>query len=98
MRLLDDSGIQTQGFAAILRDEQQGRDSGRPREEKRLRVLLARLNAARVPQDMDLPGADLHPLKGTMVGFWAVSVSGNWRLTFRFSGSDADDVDYVDYH
>ena len=66
--------------------------------EKRLKVLLARLNAAQVPQDMDLPGARLHPLKGTMNGFWAVWVSGNWRLTFCFTGSDADDVDYVDYH
>lgn len=66
--------------------------------EKRLRALLARLNAAAAPEDMDLPGARLHPLKGDRNGFWAVSVSGNWRLTFRFLGSDAVDVDYVDYH
>ena len=50
------------------------------------------------PKDMDLPGARLHPLKGDRNGFWAVFVSGNWRLTFRFLGSDAVDVDYVDYH
>lgn len=67
-------------------------------QEKRLRVLLARLNAALSPADMDLPGARLHALKGDLAGFWAVSVSGNWRLIFRFAGSDAMDVDYLDYH
>jgi Plasmid maintenance system killer protein len=65
---------------------------------KRLSLLLVRLDAATQPQDMDLPGTRLHPLKGDMDGFWAVWVSGNWRLTFCFTGSDADDVDYVDYH
>jgi proteic killer suppression protein len=45
-----------------------------------------------------LAGLDLHPLKGERKGSWAVSVSGNWRVTFRFLGKDADDVDYEDYH
>jgi len=48
--------------------------------------------------DMGLPGLKLHPLKGARRGTWAVSVSGNWRITFRFSGKDAVDVDYEDYH
>ena len=47
---------------------------------------------------MDLPGFRLHPLKGHWKGHWAVSVSGNWRVTFRFEGGDAYDVDYLDYH
>lgn len=64
----------------------------------RLRLVLAQLNAATEPRDMDLPGLDLHPLKGERKGTWAVSVSGNWRVTFRFLGKDADDVDYEDYH
>ena len=64
----------------------------------RLRLVLAQLNAATAPRDMDLPGLDLHPLKGERKGTWAVSVSGNWRVTFRFLGKDADDVDYEDYH
>jgi proteic killer suppression protein len=46
---------------------------------------------------MDMPGFRLHPLKGEMKGFWAVTVRANWRVTFRFDG-DAEDVDYVDYH
>jgi proteic killer suppression protein len=56
------------------------------------------LNVASVPQDMDLPGWKLHPLKGSLSGHWAVSVSGNWRLTFRFDGADVELVDYQDYH
>ena len=47
---------------------------------------------------MALPGLDLHPLKGTRKGTWAVSVSGKWRVTFRFVGKDADAVDYEDSH
>ena len=65
---------------------------------ERLRLILARLNAATAPQDMALPGLDLHPLKGSRKGTWAISVSGNWRVTFRFVGKDADAVDYEDYH
>jgi len=64
----------------------------------RLRLVLAQLNAATASRDMDLPGLNLHPLKGERKGTWAVSVSGNWRVTFRFLGKDADDVDYEDYH
>ena len=64
----------------------------------RLRLILGRLSAATAPQDMALPGLSCHPLKGDRQGTWAVSVSGNWRVTFRFVGKDADAVDYEDYH
>jgi proteic killer suppression protein len=47
---------------------------------------------------MALPGLGLYPLKGDRKGTWAVSVSGNWRVTFTFVGKDADSVDYEDYH
>jgi len=47
---------------------------------------------------MGLPAWQLNPLKGALKGQWAVSVSGNWRLTFRFEGQDAEIVDYQDYH
>jgi len=47
---------------------------------------------------MDLPGFRLHRLKGNLRGRCAVSVSGNWRLTFRFEDGHAADVDYLDYH
>ena len=64
----------------------------------RLRLILGRLSAATGPRDMALPGLSFHPLKGDRQGTWAVSVSGNWRVTFRFVGKDADAVDYEDYH
>ncbi|MBZ5499662.1 MAG: type II toxin-antitoxin system RelE/ParE family toxin [Acidobacteriia bacterium] len=64
----------------------------------RLRLILGRLNVAIEPRDMALPGLELHPLRGDRKGSWAVRVSGNWRVTFIFSGSDVKEVDYEDYH
>lgn len=69
-----------------------------PAHAKRLRLILARLDVSRTVQDMDLPGLYLHELAGRRRGTWAVRVSGNWRITFRFEGVDAVDVDYEDYH
>lgn len=65
--------------------------------EKIMRIL-ARLSEARQVQDMSLPGYRLHPLKGNLAGFWSVSVSGNWRIVFRFDDGTAKDVDLIDYH
>ncbi len=64
----------------------------------RLRLVLGLLNAATAARDLGLPGLDLHELQGTRNGTWAVKVSGNWRVTFGFSGKDAQLVDYEDYH
>ena len=65
----------------------------------RIRRILALLDNAKAVEDIDqLPGLRLHRLKGSLAGFWSVSVSGNWRIIFRFFGEDAFDVDLVDYH
>lgn len=64
----------------------------------KLRDILARLDAARAVEDLDLPGLRLHPLKGELKGRWAVTIRANWRVIFRFADNDAFDVDYVDYH
>ena len=64
----------------------------------KLRRILARLDASRTAADMDLPGYRLHPLKGALAGFYAVTVNGNWRVIFRFEQGSATDVDYIDYH
>ena len=64
----------------------------------RITRLLDRLEVSKMPQDMNLPGFDFHRLKGNRKGTYAVSVSGNWRLTFRFDGEHACDVDLEDYH
>ena len=65
---------------------------------KRLRMQLAALETAQTVDDMDLPGFALHPLKGEMRGRWAISVNGNWRLTFEFQDGNAYVLDYEDYH
>ena len=65
---------------------------------KRLRLILIRLHSSQTPADMDLPGFKLHLLKGNLKNHYAVTVSGNWRVIFKFEGNDVIDVDYVDYH
>lgn len=77
------------------RDEPQG---VRADQIQKVQNILAVLNRARVPEDMDLPGFRLHPLKGDRKGFWSVTVRANWRVTFRFENGDACDVDLTDYH
>jgi toxin HigB-1 len=64
----------------------------------KLRDILARLDAAGTIADLDVLGLKLHPLKGELKGFWAVTVRANWRVIFRFPESDVLDLDYVDYH
>jgi proteic killer suppression protein len=65
---------------------------------RKLQLILGKLNTSVKINDMDFPGSHLHPLKGERKGFWAVDVSGNWRIIFRFENENAFDVDYVDYH
>ena len=64
---------------------------------KLLRILTV-LDRSSSQTGMDLPGFRLHPLKGRLNGHHAVSVSANWRVTFRFADGHAVDVDYLDYH
>jgi toxin HigB-1 len=69
-----------------------------PKHAGRLEGLLDRLDQAREIRDMNFPGSGLHLLEPKQVGRWAVKVSGNWRLTFRFEEGDVFEVDYLDYH
>ena len=69
-----------------------------PGHVEKLHRILARLDIATTPQDLNLPGYRLHPLKGDLKGLWAVTAQANWRVTFRLSGGHVFDVDYVDYH
>lgn len=68
------------------------------KHKPKLRIQLTTLDSAIRPEDMDAPGWRLHPLTGKLAGHWAVSVNGNWRLTFVFEGENAVLVDYQDYH
>ncbi|MDR2711264.1 MAG: type II toxin-antitoxin system RelE/ParE family toxin [Burkholderiales bacterium] len=65
---------------------------------RKLELILALLEAAKTPQGMNVPAFRPHALKGDLKGHWSVWVSGNWRVTFRFVGTDVELVDYQDYH
>ena len=88
--------IRHKGLRRLLEDN----DSRGVQQEhiSKLRNVLARPATARTVDDMDLPGFRLHPLKGELMGFYAVTIRANWRVIFRFHDGHAEDVDYVDYH
>ena len=76
-----------------------GKTSGvQAKHTKRLKLILGRLNASASASDMNLPGLFLHPLSGKRSGIWAVRVSGNWRIIFRFNKELAEIANYEDYH
>jgi proteic killer suppression protein len=64
----------------------------------KISTILAWLDVATRPRDMDLPGLRLHSLKGARAGFWSVTVRANWRIIFCFEGENATEIDYLDYH
>jgi toxin HigB-1 len=69
-----------------------------PDHLRKMKQILAVLHAAQTIEALDLPTFGLHPLKGDLKGFWAVTVRANWRIIFRFADGRASDVDLVDYH
>jgi len=69
-----------------------------PDQVARIRRMLLALDDAKAPGDMDMPGNRLHELKGDRADIWSVTVTGNWRITFRFEGEDAVLLDHEDYH
>jgi proteic killer suppression protein len=78
--------------------ERNDRSKLSPARVEKIENILALMNQASEPDDMDLPGLRLHPLKGDRKGFWAVTVRANWRVIFRFEGGNVCDVDLMDYH
>ncbi len=60
--------------------------------------ILARLDTAITPEELNLPGYRLHQLKGDMKGFWTVTVRANWRIIFRFEDGKFCDIELIDYH
>ncbi|WP_413154801.1 type II toxin-antitoxin system RelE/ParE family toxin [Bartonella sp. cb54] len=65
---------------------------------EKLRRILGALEVAMLPDDLNYPSFRLHPLKGDLKGYWSITVSGNWRVIFRFKDTDVELVDYLDYH
>jgi toxin HigB-1 len=84
---------------ALLRYWTKGDERGlRPDWRNKVRIILSRLDAARTPAEMNLPGLRFHALSGNLKGRFAVWVSPNWRITFAWDGEDAIDLDLEDYH
>ena len=69
-----------------------------PQHARRLRMQLVALDTATTIEDMDVPGFNLHSLKGSDKDRWSVWVNGNWRITFEFHDSHAFVLNYEDYH
>ena len=65
---------------------------------KKIRLQLTALDTSTGIEDMNLPGYNLHELKGNKKGIWSITVNGNWRITFQFEQGDAYIVNYEDYH
>ncbi len=84
------------GLKALYRGEHSAKIA--PEHIAKLNRILTVLDQSSGPEDMNLPGFGLHRLKDSLKGHYAVSVSGNWRVTFRFKDGDAVDVNYLDYH
>ena len=66
--------------------------------QSKIARILARLDVATRPEQLDLTGLRLHPLKGELAGYWSITIRANWRITFRFEEGDATDIELVDYH
>ena len=64
----------------------------------KIKLILSALDAISSEEDIRALGMHIHPLKGEYAGFWALSVTGNHRILFRFVAPDILDVDYLDYH
>ena len=88
--------IKHKGLAALYYDDQT--KGVKQSHVKRLRQILFLLDTAFVAEDMNAPGLKFHQLRGDLTGFYTVSVSGNWRVIFRFEDNQALDVDLIDYH
>lgn len=69
-----------------------------PAHAAKLGRILGALDVASDPEDLNFPSFRLHMLKGDLKSFWSITVNGNWRVIFRFTGADVELVDYLDYH
>jgi toxin HigB-1 len=89
--------IKHKGLRRLFREND--RRGVQPSLADKLRDMLHALDVAATIDEIEtVPGWRLHPLKGDLKGMWSMSVSGNWRLVFRFEDGDASDLDLTDYH
>ena|SRR5436190_11270417 len=91
--------IKSFAHRGVKRYFESGTVKGMPQDmAKRLRIRLDALDAAKEPPELDVPGWDLHELKGDRKGTWSIKVTGNYRLTFKLSAGEAREVNLEDYH
>lgn len=84
---------------SLKRFFENGDEKGLPAQHlTRIRLVLAVLDTISELNEINIPGGNLHPLKGDRKGQWALTIKKNWRITFRFEKGDAFDLDYEDYH
>ena len=69
-----------------------------PQHVSKIKLILTRLDAAKSPEEMQVPGYNLHGLTGELNNFWSVKVDKNYRIIFRFANENVHDVNYIDYH
>ena len=60
-------------------------------------LILDRLDAIASPADCQ-GVRGFHPMKGDRKGTFAMRVTGNWRMTFRWEAGSVVDIDLEDYH
>ena len=84
------------GLRALYRGQEQHRLN--PDHLRKLINILGVLDQSVSLREVNVTAYKLHQLSGDMKGHYSVTVSGNWRVTFRFEDGDAYDVDYIDYH
>jgi proteic killer suppression protein len=89
-------GFKHRGLKRLF--ERDDRSGIRPDLVDTVQEILTVLDDAAIPQELNLPGYRLHALKGDLKGLWSVTVRANWRIIFRFEGTDAFDVELIDYH
>ncbi|WP_075356299.1 type II toxin-antitoxin system RelE/ParE family toxin [Desulfovibrio sp. DV] len=89
-------GFQHRGLRRLYEDDDR-RGLNQEHVEKVWRILAV-LDQATRPEDLDLPGYRLHSLKGERAGLWSITIRANWRIVFRFAGQNVTDVNYCDYH
>ncbi len=89
-------GFRHRGLKRLYERGERGRIS--PQLVDQAEDILGLLDMAKNPEDMNLPGYRLHRLRGNLRGYWSITVSGNWRILFRFEDGNAFDIDLIDYH
>ena len=87
---------------AVRRLYEEGKTKGvPPAAVEKLRKLLFTMETAEDLNELEkFPGWRLHPLKGDRRGYWSLTVTGNWRLIFKYDGVEnrATDIYFIDYH